>query len=159
MKKYNDKLNTSGVNAVLRRMNFDEDFKIEFREFSIYLTPVLQGFDDRACLTRKEDLNLPDKNSNDILRLSKYLSLLEHEGPGFRIEEKKQVLRNMKLTQKQSFSNNGKAVMEKSCAVRGFRQVHAGQAAYKSYKKAFDQMALKSKINKNDQYLVDLRDM
>lgn len=76
MSKFNSKLNTAMVNAVLRRMNFDEDFKIEYREFTVFITPVTPSYSDHACVSRKQELNLPDKSSDDILRLSKFLDLL-----------------------------------------------------------------------------------
>lgn len=66
----------------------------------------------------------------------------------------------MKIAQKQSYSNSGKGVAEKTPGVRNFKQVHlGGDKNYKIFKKQFEQLQLKSKINKNDQYLVDLRDM
>lgn len=34
VKKYNHKVTGSDINAILRRLNTDEDFKIDFREFS-----------------------------------------------------------------------------------------------------------------------------
>jgi len=34
MRKYDADANTATINAVLRRMNSNEDFKISFREFS-----------------------------------------------------------------------------------------------------------------------------
>lgn len=44
MVKYNRDINTCTINAILRRLNNDEDFKINFREFSQNITPTLQGF-------------------------------------------------------------------------------------------------------------------
>jgi hypothetical protein len=44
VKKYNQKVNGSDINAILRRMNTDEDFKIDFREFCTYICPKVPGF-------------------------------------------------------------------------------------------------------------------
>lgn len=42
MSKFNKEfVNTCTVNAVLRRLNNDEDFKINFREFAMAITPIL----------------------------------------------------------------------------------------------------------------------
>jgi hypothetical protein len=42
MSKFNKEfVNTCTVNAVLRRLNKDEDFKINFREFAEAITPTL----------------------------------------------------------------------------------------------------------------------
>lgn len=121
MKKYNQKVNGSDVNAILRRMNTDEDFKIDFREFSTYICPSIQGFDNRACLTKQEDLDLPDKTSDDVLGQSKFHKMLEHDGVGFRIEQKKQILRDIEIQKKKKTSMSGKVLGEKSVAIRGFR--------------------------------------
>ena len=44
MYKFNKDINQCDVNAVLRRLNLDEDFKINFREFAAAINPVQQGF-------------------------------------------------------------------------------------------------------------------
>jgi len=44
MRRYDADANTATINAVLRRMNSNEDFKISFREFSSNITPMLPGF-------------------------------------------------------------------------------------------------------------------
>ena len=41
MKKYDKLIDTKKVNAVLRRLNSDEDFKIDFNEFTLNITPVI----------------------------------------------------------------------------------------------------------------------
>ena len=44
MKKFNLDMDKSHINAILRRLNDDEDFKIGFQEFALNITPVIQGF-------------------------------------------------------------------------------------------------------------------
>ena len=44
MKKFNQNLQTSDVNAILRRLNDNEDFKIDFREFVKNLSPQIAGY-------------------------------------------------------------------------------------------------------------------
>jgi len=51
MKKYNHTINTSEVNAVLRRLNNDENFKIDFREFCQNMSPLMPGYTPEACIT------------------------------------------------------------------------------------------------------------
>lgn len=41
MIKFNREINTCTINAILRRLNEDEDFKINFREFSSNINPTL----------------------------------------------------------------------------------------------------------------------
>jgi len=36
--------NTGSINAILRRLNDNEDFKIDFQEFAKNITPTLPGF-------------------------------------------------------------------------------------------------------------------
>ena len=52
-------------------------------------------------------------------------------------------------------SKNGKTVGEQCSAVRGFRGVHM-DPKHPGNKKFFDQLALKSNIAKDDQYLVNI---
>ena len=45
MVKYDrENINTCTINSILRRLNNDEDFKINFDEFGKNITPTLQGF-------------------------------------------------------------------------------------------------------------------
>ena len=82
-------------------MNSDEDFKIDFIEFTQNITPVLQGFTQDGCATRPTILNIPtDPLSDDCLKESNFLELLEHDGIAFNLEAKKQVLRNIELLKK-----------------------------------------------------------
>ena len=46
-------VNTSTINAILRRLNDNEDFKISFREFSQNITPMMPGFKDGGCISKK----------------------------------------------------------------------------------------------------------
>jgi Ca2+-binding EF-hand superfamily protein len=41
MRKFDSSIDTKKINSILRRMNRDEDFKIDFTEFTENLTPVL----------------------------------------------------------------------------------------------------------------------
>ena len=41
MRKFDSSIDTKKINSILRRMNSDEDFKIDFFEFTENLTPVL----------------------------------------------------------------------------------------------------------------------
>ena len=87
MKKYNSNLDTTSVNAILRRLNGDDNFKIDFTEFSIQMSPVIAGYLPEACLTPEVDLNIPtDPLSDDILIQSKFKGLLKHDGIPFRLE-------------------------------------------------------------------------
>jgi hypothetical protein len=88
MSKFNKEfVNTCTVNAVLRRLNKDEDFKINFREFAEAITPTLQGFNQQGCVSKKTPLNIPtDPLSDDIIINSKFLKLLEHDGLAFNID-------------------------------------------------------------------------
>ena len=91
MHKFNKEfVNTCTVNAVLRRLNKDEDFKINFKEFTYAITPTLQGFSQQGCISKKAPLNIPtDPESDDVIIHSKFLALLEHEGLAFNIDQKK----------------------------------------------------------------------
>lgn len=101
MIKYNPDINSSDVNAILRRLNKDEDFKINFREFAAAINPTQQGFTQQGCVTRKTPLNIPsDPETDDPLKLSKFLSLLEHDGIAFNLEEKKNILRKIETKKK-----------------------------------------------------------
>mmetsp|Transcript_5908 Transcript_5908/g.9610 ORF Transcript_5908/g.9610 Transcript_5908/m.9610 type:complete len:88 (+) Transcript_5908:575-838(+) len=87
MNKFDKELNQTHVNAILRRLNEDEDFKISFREFAENISPTLQGFTPEGCLTRPTDPNIPkEENCDDILPKSKFLNLLEHDGMAFNLE-------------------------------------------------------------------------
>lgn len=97
IKKYNSRVSGSDINAILRRMNSDEDFKIDFREFCQYINPLYPGFNQKACKSKQEDLKLPNKTSDDVLGQSKFHALLKHDGIGFRIEKKKQILRDIEI--------------------------------------------------------------
>ena len=79
------------VHAVLRRLNSDENQKLDFREFSAALNPVLRGFTQQGCVTPESIIGAPTTTkekiaSNDILAGSKYLKLLDHVGPAFNLE-------------------------------------------------------------------------
>lgn len=89
MKKYNSETCPEEVNSILRRLNSDEDFKISFREFSHNISPMMPGFTPEGCISKPVDLDLPGATSDDPLKLSKFKSLLEHEGVPFRLEPKK----------------------------------------------------------------------
>jgi len=41
MTKYDPDCNTTAINSILRRLNNDEDFKINFAEFGVNITPTL----------------------------------------------------------------------------------------------------------------------
>jgi len=41
MKKFDKDIDTKKINSILRRMNSDEDFKIDFTEFSQNITPII----------------------------------------------------------------------------------------------------------------------
>lgn len=88
MSRYDKDISAQGVNAILRRLNENEDFKIEFREFSNGLTPMHKGFVQDGCLTPETDLDLPQGKlgSDDPLAQSKFLHLLKHEGPAFNLD-------------------------------------------------------------------------
>jgi len=124
MRKYNHKVNGSDINAILRRMNSDEDFKIDFREFCAYICPAIPGFENEACLSKQEDLKLPDKSSDDVLGQSKFHSLLKHDGVAFRLEKKKQILRDIEIAKKKKVSMSGKNVGETSASVRNFKAIY-----------------------------------
>ena len=82
--------NTGSINAILRRLNDNEDFKIDFQEFAKNITPTLPGFVQHACISRKTELNIPtDPESDDVIVKSKFLHLLEHDGIAFNIDQKK----------------------------------------------------------------------
>ena len=53
------------VNAILRRINQDEDAKIEFPEFGEYITPVMQGFNKLGCKDPPVDLKIPKQDETD----------------------------------------------------------------------------------------------
>lgn len=77
MYRYDQDCNQSSINAILRRINNNEDFKISFREFSSNITPMMPGFKDGGCISRKTDLNIPnDPNDDDVIVQSKFKSLL-----------------------------------------------------------------------------------
>lgn len=44
MKKFNGEINQNEINALLRRLNADENFKIDFREFCHNLAPIAPGY-------------------------------------------------------------------------------------------------------------------
>lgn len=101
MIKYDKGTDQKTVNSVLRRLNSDEDFKIDFNEFSMNISPVLQGFTPDGCTTPATDLKLPtDPETDDVLIDSKFLKLLEHDGIAFNLEVKKEVLRNIERLKK-----------------------------------------------------------
>lgn len=96
MKKYQTRVQAEEVNAAMRRMNNDENFKIDFREFCENLTPMIPGYRKDQCNMPPVDLKIPtDPQSDDILVKSKHLDLLKHEGIPFRLEHKKQILREI----------------------------------------------------------------
>jgi hypothetical protein len=100
-KKFDSSCDQAKINAILRRINSDEDFKVDYNEFSLNITPVLQGFNQDGCTTRQTILNLPtDPLSDDILKQSKFLELLKHDGIAFNLEAKKQILRNIESLKK-----------------------------------------------------------
>jgi Ca2+-binding EF-hand superfamily protein len=87
MYKFSRDINTCTINAILRRLNNDEDFKINFEEFALNITPILQGFTEEGCISKKTPLNLPeDPQSDDVIINSKFLELLEHDGLAFNID-------------------------------------------------------------------------
>ena len=101
MRKYDKDITKCHVNAVLRRLNDNEDFRIDFREFSQHITPKIQGFNQKGCLTPETKLMIPtDPDSDDVLIQSKHLDLLKHVGIAFNLEMKKQVLRNIEIEKK-----------------------------------------------------------
>jgi hypothetical protein len=101
MIKYDKGTDQKTVNSILRRLNSDEDFKIDFNEFSMNISPVLQGFTPDGCTTPATDLKLPtDPETDDVLMDSKFLKLLEHDGIAFNLDVKKDVLRNIEKLKK-----------------------------------------------------------
>ena len=105
-------------------MNSDEDFKIDFSEFSQNITPVLQGFNQDGCTTRPTILNIPtDPLSDDVLKQSKFLELLQHDGIAFNLEAKKQVLRNIEILKKTQIrgGKNEKAIQSN---LRNFKNIY-----------------------------------
>ena len=67
MRKYDQDANTATINAVLRRINANEDFKISFREFSHNITPMMPGFKPQGCITRKTNLgSINDPHNDDV---------------------------------------------------------------------------------------------
>lgn len=90
MVKFDKSITNPLVNAILRRMNSDTDFKINFKEFALNISPNLPEFIPKACLTDPTDIDLPkDPETNDIIMLSKFHHLLDHKGIAFNIEKKK----------------------------------------------------------------------
>jgi len=67
MKKYDKDINKCHVNAIIRRLNTDENFKIDFSEFKHHVTPTLPGFNQKGCLTPETKLMLPEPGSDDVL--------------------------------------------------------------------------------------------
>ena len=87
MRKYDQDANTATVNAVLRRINTNEDFKISFREFSSNITPMMPGFKPQGCISRKTALgDINDPLNDDVLVQSKFKELLEHDGIAFNLD-------------------------------------------------------------------------
>ena len=123
MQKFDPDVNTSAVNAILRRLNNDEDFKINFTEFGQNITPTLQGFTEAGCITHKPPLEIPDKEtSDDVLPQSKFLDMLEHDGLGFNIDKKKQILRDIEISKTQV--RGGKNEKNVQCMLRNFKQIY-----------------------------------
>ena len=59
MGKYNPEVNPTDVNSILRRLNSDEDFKINFTEFAHNISPMMPGFTPEGCISNPVDLDLP----------------------------------------------------------------------------------------------------
>ena len=158
MIRFNRDINTCTINAILRRLNEDEDFKINFREFAKNITPVLQGFNQDGCLSRKTPLNIPtDPLSDDIIINSKFLQLLEHDGLAFNLDQKKQILRDIEATKK-TVIRGSKGEKGTQSILRNFKQIYE-QEKLNKVKNEFRDLGLKSKIKTDDQYLVNLVDI
>ena len=126
-------------------MNSDEDFKIDVEEFAQNITPVLQGFNQDGCTTRPTILNLPtDPLSDDVLKQSKFLHLLEHDGVAFNLEAKKQVLRNIELLKKTQIrgGKNEKAIQSN---LRNFKNIYE-QEPHNKVKNEFRDLSLRRKV-------------
>ena len=101
MKKYQARIESEEINSCLRRLNNDENFKIDFREFCENMSPIIPGYTRDACNMAMEDLKIPtDPFSDDILVKSKFKALLKHDGIAFRLEKKKQILRDIETLKK-----------------------------------------------------------
>ena len=125
MSRYDKDVNQCDVNAVLRRLNKDEDFKIDFREFASSINPTQQGFTQQGCVTRKTPLNIPtDPESDDPLKQSKFLSLLEHDGIAFNLEDKKNVLRKIETKKKTEIRGGNNDFSFGQNILRNFKQIY-----------------------------------
>jgi Ca2+-binding EF-hand superfamily protein len=101
MSKFDRQTNLKTINAVMRRLNDNEDFKISFSEMARHISPLQPGFSDKGCLTSKFKFEMADKeNSDDPLAKSKFLHLLDHDGVPYNLEAKMQVLRDMEIRKK-----------------------------------------------------------
>lgn len=90
------------------------------------MTPVLRGFTQQGCVTPESIINAPTTAkekiaSNDILASSKYLKLLDHVGPAFNLEQKKQILRDIEIAKK-TVVRGGRNSTAK-CVLRNFTKV------------------------------------
>lgn len=156
--KFDKTCDQKTVNAILRRMNSDEDFKIDFTEFSLNITPVLQGYTPDGCITPETDLKLPtDPESDDVLIDSKFLALLKHDGIAFNLEVKKQVLRDIEVLKKTQI-RGGKNDKANHNVLRNFKQIYE-QEAHNKVKNEFRDLRLKRKVKQDDQYMVSLLDV
>lgn len=158
MHKYDKDITKCHVNAVLRRLNNDEDFKVNFSEFKHHITPTLQGFNQKGCLTPESNLMIPtDPDSDDVLIQSKHLDLLKHVGIAFNLDMKKQVLRNLEIEKKtQIRSDKGNKFQQNM--LRNFKLIYE-QEKQNKVRNEFRDLSLKRKVKPDDQYMVNLRDV
>lgn len=147
MSRYDKEVNATAINAILRRMNDNEDFKIDFREFAANITPLQKGFVQDGCITPETDLALPKgkMSSDDPLAQSKFLHMLKHDGPAFNLDLKKEILRNIEKNKKTVVrgGKNDKA----GVAIRNFKKINRVAEEFK-------QCHLKKKVAA--EYLVDI---
>ena len=95
--------------------------------------------------------------SDDILASSKFLSLLEHDGIAFNLDQKKQILRDIENNKKTQI-RGGKNDKSHQNMVRSYKQIYE-QAPTNKVKNEFKDLNLKEKIKTEDQYLVNLLDV
>jgi hypothetical protein len=100
-------------------------------------------------------LKLPGKESDDILGQSKFHKLLEHDGIPFRLEHKKQLLRNIELEKKSAITGKGATPV---VVLRNFKQVYEQEPKNK-VKLEFRDLRLKKTVKQEEMYMVNLLDL
>jgi hypothetical protein len=110
---------------------------------------MMPGFTPEGCISNPVDLDLPDKKtSDDPLKNSNFLNLLEHDGVPFRIEHKKQILRDNEIKKKREAGNAKSSIV----ILRSYKPVYEkdANAVVTNPKKYFEDAQLKSKVKRDE---------